>query len=114
MSSHALCSPPNLLALDQLGEETVLLHELVVASAFHNPALIQRDNPVASLDGGQAVGDDDPRAVERIERIGHDLLRKVVERTGGLVHDEDARFAHDGPRNHQALLLPARNAAASL
>ena len=44
----------NLLAPNQLGEEAVLLHELVVGAALHDPALVQRGRTTEWwIDGGQ-------------------------------------------------------------
>jgi len=48
-----------------------------------------------------------------VERRLHDLLARVVERAGRLVEQHDARLLDDGPRDGDALLLPARELAAA-
>ncbi len=47
----------------QFGVMAALGHQLVVRALFDDLAVIHDDDAVGVLDGGQAVGDDDDRAV---------------------------------------------------
>ena len=53
-----------LLPFHQPGKRAVQLHQLFVGAFFDNPALFQVQDPVALADGGQPVGDDNPRAAD--------------------------------------------------
>ena len=60
------------------------------------------------------MGKDDARALQSVQRLGHLLLRFVVQRARRLVEYEDLRLRRHGAGDHQALLLSAGNAALSL
>ena len=53
-------------------------------------------------------------AHEPRERLLHEGLGFAIERRGGLVQDEDARIADEGPGHGQTLPLTARQARAAL
>lgn len=55
--------PLVLLPRDQLGEEAVLLHQLVVGPILDDLPLVEDDDPVALADRGQTVCDHEPGAV---------------------------------------------------
>ena len=85
-----------------------MFHELVVGAFFHNAAALQHADAPARADGGKAVGDDDARAVERVERVGHNLLGAIVKGARRLVEHKDFGARRQGPGNGKTLLLPAR------
>lgn len=66
-----------LLAPHERGEEAIRVHQLVVAAAFHDLPLVERDDAVARPNGGETVGDNDAGTIEVVERVGHDLLGQV-------------------------------------
>ena len=99
-------------------------HEFVVRALLDDPRALSRVLEDADSrrvpNRAQSVRDDDsgsPRRVavreEAVERRLHELLALVVERGGGLVKEQDARFADDRPRDGDPLLLPAAHEAAA-
>jgi hypothetical protein len=47
------------LNFDQAFVKSVLVHQFRMASGFNYPALLEHNNAVCTLDGSQAMGDDD-------------------------------------------------------
>src|SRR3546814_3611853 len=88
--------------------------ELVVVARFHDAAFVDDDDPVGHAYRGQAVGDDQDRAVlaDRAHVAHHRMLGLVVERAGGLVEDQDAWIGDQRPGDGQALALPTRERGA--
>ena len=74
-----------------------------------SPALEHHDH-VRPPHGGQPVRDHERRAVahQRRQRVLHQQLRLGVERGRRLVQDQQRRVLEQGPRDRQALPLPAR------
>ena len=62
-------------------------------SLLCDPSLVEHHDAIRVADGGQSVSDDDGSATgERaVERFLHEGLVLVVEMTGCLVEDHDAR-----------------------
>src|SRR5438874_11919912 len=90
-------------------------HCLEAAECAHAPFL-EVEDPVAVPDRGDAVGDYDHRqaALQFGQRL-HDLPFCHLVKVGGrFVEDEDARPRVEGPREADALPLPAREADAAL
>ena len=75
----------------------------------HGFPLLHHDDAVGVADGGKAVCDDKGRTDfhELGDRFLHVVFRHVVERAGRFVHDEDAGFADERPRDADALFLTA-------
>ncbi len=78
--------------------------------------VLEHEDRVGAAHGGQAVGDDERRAVahQRRQRVLHELLGFGVERRGRLVEDQDRRVAQQRAGDRQPLPLPARQALAAL
>ncbi len=79
-------------------------------------SVVQHDDAVGLQHGGQPVRDDDGGAGrhQRLERLLHGALAFRVERTGGLVEQQDRRVLEDRPRDRDALALAAREPRATL
>jgi hypothetical protein len=80
-----------------------------MSSGFHNRAVIHDHDEVGGAHRAEAVGDDEGGAV--FENVVETLLDGAfafgVERAGGFVEDEDARFLEQSAGDGDALLLPA-------
>src|SRR5262245_60265693 len=73
-----------------------LLHEVLVRPVFPQPAPVQDEDAISSLDSGESVGDDQARATreEPIQRVLQDALglgidagRRLVEhQNGGIIY----------------------------
>ena len=61
MSTHSIHRPVTHLVHDQLVVDSLLGHQLIVRALLRHPALLEADDDVRSLDGGQAMGNDDGR-----------------------------------------------------
>src|SRR5437870_779911 len=88
----------------------------VVRPALHQPAIREHDDQVRVPHGRQAVRDHEHRTMrhEAIDRLLHQALRLGVEGAGRLVEDQDRRVAQQGPRDRDALALPAGEPRAPL
>ncbi len=77
---------------------------------FNDAALLDDHDLVRVLDCAQAMGDHKRGAIfqQAFERLLHQVLAFIVERTGRLVEDEQAWIAQECPCNGNALTLPAR------
>lgn len=86
-----------------------------MSSLFDDSATIEDVDPVAGLNGGEAVGDDDGCAA--FYEIGQGFLNDgfcfAVEGGGGFVHDENGGVFEDGPGDGQALTFAAAETVAS-
>jgi len=80
-----------------------------VPAPFDDAALIQDEDLIGGLDGGEPVGDD--HGGTSGQGVGQSLLdeelRFRVQMRGGLVQDHDGRVLQQAPRNREALLFPA-------
>src|SRR5688500_7471005 len=90
--------------------------QLLVGAQLAHLALVQHQDAVGAMDGGQAVGDDDRGAAgeQPLERRLDELLGLGVDRGGGLVEDQDARVEGQGAGEGEELLLPHREPGAAL
>ena len=104
------------LSVAEVGVEAAGGDELVVGAAFDNPAGVDDGDLVGRPHGGQAVGDDDRRALGEGGRQGglDGGLRAGVEVGGGLVEDHDAGVLEQQAGESDALLLAARHAVAAV
>ena len=87
-----------------------------MAATLGNPAVVQHDDLVSALDGGQPVrhrhhGD---TAVQRGQRLLHPRFRLAVDVGGGLVQQQDARCAGQRPGHCDQLFLAHRQARTAL
>ena len=55
------------LPLHQLGKLSAFRHQLIKGSVLGNPPVVQKNNAVALLNGGQAVGDYDAGAAQPVQ-----------------------------------------------
>jgi len=80
-----------------------------VPAPFDDAALIQDEDLIGGLDGGEPVGDDDrgtPGESVCQSQLDEELGFRVKV-SGGLVQDHDGRVFEQDPRNREALLFPA-------
>jgi len=91
-----------------------------MGALFDDPAVLHHHDPVGVLHGGQAVRNDQRRAlalvaVQRaVERRLHHALALGVQCAGGLVQQEQWWVLEQCPCNGDALALAARQAHAAL
>ena len=92
-----------------------LADQFFVRPVFHQPATIDGDDAIAAPHGRQTMGDDEDRAPLRdaLHVVLNDALTFVVQRTGGLVEDQNARIGHQRPGDGDALTLAARKPGAA-
>ena len=78
--------------------------------------MVEDDDPVGALHGGQPVGDDDrrPAAHRRFQRCLHDPLAFGVETAGRFVEQQQGRVLEDRAGDGDALPLAAGQANATL
>src|ERR1035437_4912217 len=82
-------------------------HQLEMRTHLHDPSVVDHHNAVGPHGRGQAMGDEDGRAVleEHVES-GFDLcLRLEVEVGAGFVEDKDSRMGQEGPGQGEQLSL---------
>ena len=94
---------------NQAREETVLRNQVIIASLFNDMPLIETDDAVAVLHGGEAVCDHNTRTFERSQRIRNMLLGNVVQSACRLIKYQDFSISADSARDQQALPLTAGN-----
>ena len=72
--------------------------------------VLQENEPIAGLNRGQPMRDDDQRAraVQRRDGLGDFALGLVVERGGGFVEHEHGGIGIEGASDRHALALPTR------
>ena len=99
------------LSVNQLGKIAVPADKLLVAALLSDTAIVHNENTVTVTNGGEPVGDNDPGAVQTVQRLGYLTLRLVVESACGFVKNKYLRLRCDSARDHKALLLTAGNAS---
>ena len=69
--------------------------------------ILQDDNLVGILNGGESMGNDDGGAAlpGLVQCLLHYLLTLCVQGRGGLVQEKDPGVSHQSPGNGDALLL---------
>ncbi len=84
------------------------LHQLGVGAPLHDAAVVEHEEAVGGLDGGEPVRDDEGGASlhEPLQGLLHEGLRRGVKGRGGLVEQQQARIAQQGPGDGDALALP--------
>ena len=78
-----------------------------MGSLLDEPTLIEDQDTIGSLNGGEPVGDDEGRATghEALERFLYQPFRFRIERRCGLIEEEHAWILEDGPRDGETLAL---------
>src|SRR5205814_8644740 len=78
------------LQAEEVGVPPVLREERFVAAELGDAAVLQHGDPVGGTHGREAVRDEDRAAIrsERLEAEEQVVLRLGIERSGGLVEDE--------------------------
>ena len=89
--------------------------QFIVRSFFLYPSVVQDDYPVGILNGLESVGnsDDGTSFDKRVDGFLHLYFVFGVERSGRFVQQDDWRVFQNGAGYGYALLLAARQGAAS-
>src|SRR5690625_345588 len=92
------------------------LHEFLVGAPPHHAARLEHDDLLRVADRGDALGDDDHRALlRRLLQRGPDLgIGRDVEGGEGVVEQVHLRLGHERAGDGQALALPARDVRSPL
>ena len=77
-------------------------------------AAVEHQDEVGVQHGRRALRDEKDGAVEGAQRNAQAGVRRIVERRGGVVEDEDLRLFDEGTGDGEALPLPAREVLALL
>ncbi|MNR38212.1 hypothetical protein D3C85_1562940 [compost metagenome] len=89
-----------------------------MAAGLDDAAALQHHDGLRMQNGRQPVGDQERDAVglprHAAHGIGDLLFGQRIQGRRGFVENQQARVAHQGPRNRQALLFSARQAHARL
>src|SRR5215470_4150083 len=98
------------------GELAVLRDQLLEPAALDDPSRLEHENPRGIADRGEPMRDHEGGAAlhHLVERDLHEPLGRRVERTRGLVENEDRRVLQQRARDRQALALAAGKRAAAL
>ena len=85
-----------------------------MGAALYDLAVVHDQDEVTITDGGEAVGDDQHRAVCKlvVDHIKDGILCAKVQTAGGFVQDIEVRILQESPGQCKALLLTAREAVA--
>src|ERR1700719_684189 len=96
-----------MLKMVKLGEQAASLYKFRKFPTLADVALVEDNDLIGPLDGGQPVSDHNHRAVfaQFVQGVLNPLLRNTVERVGGLIQNENPRIADDCPGQRDALLL---------
>src|SRR6266852_7957654 len=104
------------LQVMQLRITAALADQLVVRAVLDDAAALEGDDAIDTADGRKAVGDDEhgPTLDDPPHIVLDDALALVIESARRLVEDQNSRIHDEGAGDGDPLLLPAREAAASL
>ena len=98
------------LQLRQPCIQRIVIHQLLMRTQRHQLAVIDHRNPISVFHRGQAVRDNQCGASRH--QAGQGLLYQVltfgIQRTGGLIEQQDRRIHQQRPGNCQSLTLPPR------
>src|SRR5262252_4075258 len=96
-----------LLQIDQRMKQAAEPEQLLVRAALADSAPVENDDAVYTLESGQAVRDDERRAVPRqtTDRFLNQLFAQRVHRRGRLVQNQNPGITEDGARNRDSLAL---------
>src|SRR3990172_5690988 len=94
----------------QFGVEAIPVQQLAMRADLGNAAFFDHHDAIGMLDGGEAVGDDQGRAIlhQRLQRRLHMALRVGVQRRSGLVQNQDRCILENCPGDRDALPLATR------
>ena len=94
----------------------LVLQQLLMGALLHYLAAIQHHDTVGMAHCTQAVGDDDDGAAtaDGLHVLLDDAFGLVIQGTGGLVEDQDARIGEQGAGDGDALALTTGEAGAML
>ncbi len=99
-------------AAELLGVQVVVMpagsEQFLVRAHLGDLPVVDEDDAVGALDGGQPVGDDEAGASlhQSIHPLLDERFGQGVDRAGGFIHDEDLRLGQDCPGQADELLLP--------
>src|SRR6185437_11551981 len=98
------------LLLVQLAIAPAERDQFGVRSALHDLAVLEHEDLVRALDGGQSVGNDErgPATAERAQAVANQRFTLAVEAGGCLVENENSWIGQHGARDRHALALSAR------
>lgn len=97
-----------------MSENTSILgFEFLESSLLDEASTLKHQDAVALLNGAESVGDDNggPVLHDVVQGHLHLPLRRLVQRRGGFVQNQQPRLPYDGSRNGDPLLLPSRKFA---
>ena len=100
----------------QMGIGTLTVEQFLMRALFDNAGLVDNNNAIGMLNGGQAMGDDQSGAAAR--QLGQRLLNGQfgggIERGCGFIQNQDGWVLEEDPGDGHALLLPAGQLDATL
>ena len=91
----------------QLGVHALMLQQIVVRSAFHDPPIFNHHNFISLLNGRQTVGDNQRGAVflQLIQRCLNGSLGLGIQRRGGFIKDQDRAVTQQRTGDSNTLAL---------
>src|SRR5581483_4111189 len=89
--------------------------QFVVRAVLDDAAVLDGDDPIGASNRGEPVSDneDRPPFTNPPHILMDDAFAFVIERAGGFVENQNARIAHQGARDRDALTLSTREAASA-
>lgn len=98
------------LQCGQTGIETAFGLQLCMGALLHQATALHHPNHISTLHCGQTMRNHQGGATDHglVQSGLHHLLALRVERTGGLVQQQEWRVFQNGSRNRNALALTAR------
>src|SRR2546422_8349626 len=93
------------LAGDEMSVQAALGEKIAMTADLGHAAVLQHDDAVGAAHRGEAMRDDQRRAVagQQIQRPAHRLLTDRVQVRGCLVEDQDGRVLEKGAGDGHAL-----------
>src|SRR5215472_8597798 len=100
----------------QVGVAALGSDQLLVRPVLNESSPFERDDPIGSAHGRQAVGNDEhgSSGCDLLHVLLDRPLTFVVERAGRFIEDQNAWIANQGARDGDPLSLASRKAAAAL